>query len=106
LEQRQTWQAARARLDDIRAWCGTAAANVSAFSYQARRGALDALNVQVTLWRADHQPRWEITADVRLNQPASDCVANTPALGSPSGRPGTLPVSSSGSSGTSSQSTG
>ena len=49
------------------AWVMPSRAHVT---YEERRLALDALGVQMHIWRTDHTPRYEITASVPLDEPA------------------------------------
>lgn len=69
LARAQGWQRAQGQLSDIQAWCRTVAANLAGLTYQDKRLALDALGVQVLVWRADHQPRWDIRASIPLDPP-------------------------------------
>ncbi|HEV2107404.1 MAG TPA: zinc ribbon domain-containing protein, partial [Thermomicrobiales bacterium] len=55
------WQADQARLADLATWCERVAGNLPALTYAAKRDALAALGVQVSVWRTDHSPRWELT---------------------------------------------
>jgi site-specific DNA recombinase len=80
LERRHTWQAAMDRLHEIQTWCHTVSANLGDFTYSQKRMALDALGVEVRVWRADREPeRWEILADVPLNGAAGSIVSPTAA---------------------------
>lgn len=49
------------RLADLAMWCGRVAGNLPTLTYQEKRMVLDALGVSVKVYRADHDPRWEIT---------------------------------------------
>ena len=60
------WEDAQGRLGDLRAWCGTVADNVDTLSYDEKRDALRALDVQVTFWRKDHGRRYEIAESLPL----------------------------------------
>jgi hypothetical protein len=40
---------------------------LTGLSYSQRRMALDALGIQVTLYRADHEPRYVIIANIPLS---------------------------------------
>jgi site-specific DNA recombinase len=62
LARRAEWEAATARLAGIEAWCRGVATQLAAFTYEDKRAALTALQVKVTLYRADHTPRWVVTA--------------------------------------------
>lgn len=55
--RRAGWEMAPSRLHEIKSWCGDVAARLGTLTYQQKRLALDALGVQVTLWRTDHSPR-------------------------------------------------
>lgn len=67
LRRQNAWQAAQERMGDITQWCRTVAGNLGTLSYQEKRLALDALGVQVQLWRVDHTPRYEIRASIPLD---------------------------------------
>lgn len=62
------WEAAQKRLTDLAEWCGTVAGNLDALNYEQRRLALTALGVKVKLYRADHDPRYEITASIPVDR--------------------------------------
>jgi site-specific DNA recombinase len=65
IEQRRgMWDAARTNLDRLNEWCATVAANIDELTWEQKRLALDALCISVTLFRADHDPRFVITATV------------------------------------------
>lgn len=49
------------RLNDLATWCDRVAGNLPTLTYQEKRTVLDALGVSVVVYRADHEPRWEIT---------------------------------------------
>lgn len=49
------------RLNDLSHWCQRVAGNLLTFAYQDKRMVLEALGVSVRVFRADHEPRWEIT---------------------------------------------
>ncbi|MCL4465626.1 MAG: recombinase family protein [Chloroflexi bacterium] len=66
LARQESWQAAQGRLDDLEASCRAIAMNLETLTYQQRRLALDALGVSVTVYPADHAPRWIITANIPL----------------------------------------
>lgn len=68
--------AARERLQHLEDWCRAVAARLAGFDYAKKRLALDALGVTVTVWRADHDPRYEITAGIPLE---GEIVSPTPA---------------------------
>jgi site-specific DNA recombinase len=48
-------------LNNITSWCHRVSKNLSTLTYQEKRLILDALGVSVRVFRADHEPRWEIT---------------------------------------------
>jgi site-specific DNA recombinase len=70
LGQQQARQVTRDRLADLETWCYGVAANLESLTYEERRLALDALGVQVRIYRTDHTPRYEIIASVPLNDVA------------------------------------
>ena len=62
LGRRSAWLLAQERIADVRAWCNRVAKNIDRLTFAEKRDALVALDVRVKLWRADHEPRYEITA--------------------------------------------
>jgi hypothetical protein len=66
LGRRSAWLIAQERIVDVRAWCEKVAKNIDRLTYAEKRDALVALDVRVKLWRADQQPRYEITASIPL----------------------------------------
>ncbi len=69
LGRRDGWRAARGRLGDLELWCRRVARNFESLGYADRRLLLDALAVQVKVWKYGHEPRWEIAARVPLEGP-------------------------------------
>lgn len=63
LGRHQEWEAAQQQLREIERWCAVAAENMQDAPYERKRQALGVFNVQVTVYRADHSPRYEIVAD-------------------------------------------
>jgi len=64
LRRQESWATNQADLDGLEQWCRTVAENAANLSYHDKRMALDALGFGVTLYRADHEPRYVITADL------------------------------------------
>jgi site-specific DNA recombinase len=64
--RRERAHAAEARLMDLEAWRRTVASRLESPTYELRREILAALEATVTLWRADHTPRYEIGLSVPL----------------------------------------
>ena len=52
---------------DVVVWCRQVAARLDALTYEHRRLALDALNVNARGFRHDHEPRYIITAFIPLD---------------------------------------
>ena len=52
--------AARERLLELSEACQLVSANLQRFSYEQRRLALEAFDIQVKVWKSDHGPRWTI----------------------------------------------
>lgn len=67
-DQHRNWQHAQERLEDLQAWCRTVAERLGALTYEQKRLALDALGIRVQLWKADHTPRFQITATIPLDR--------------------------------------
>ncbi len=67
LRRREAWQAAEEQLGSLTEWCRMVAAKLGQLTYEEKRLALEALGVQVVVYRADHDPRWEITASIPLD---------------------------------------
>jgi site-specific DNA recombinase len=59
--QRETWRLVQDRLEDLDAWRQKVATNLGGITYEERRLALRALGVEATVWRTDHDPRFDIT---------------------------------------------
>ena len=49
------------RLTDLSDWCERVAGNLPTLAYEDKRMVLEALGVSVRVFKADHDPRWEIT---------------------------------------------
>ena len=75
----QAWSTAQERLGAVQQWCSTVAANIRTLTYAEKRIALDALGVEVRVWRADHEPRYEIRASIPLDAPSTAIVSTTTA---------------------------
>jgi site-specific DNA recombinase len=73
LSRRERWEADQARLGSLAAWCERVKTRLAGFDYAKKRLALDAFDVRVTVWRADHSPRWRVTADPSLDEPDEAC---------------------------------
>jgi site-specific DNA recombinase len=75
IEQRQaSWEQAQEQLEGLEAWRQHVAKNLDTLTYDGRRRALDALGIHITLYAADHDPRYVITASIPLE---SDVVYST-----------------------------
>ncbi|MDP8922556.1 MAG: recombinase family protein [Chloroflexota bacterium] len=71
--RRAGWEEGQRRLADLQAWCRHVSTRLSELTYDQKRLALEALGVQVRVWRTDHEPRYEITAQFHLDDlPAPD----------------------------------
>jgi site-specific DNA recombinase len=57
-------QADLGRLRTIQQWQDRVAANLDDLDYAGRRDALVAVGFKMTVWKADHAPRWEIVVDI------------------------------------------
>ncbi len=73
-----TDSAERERLADLATWCQRVGANLATLSYVERRMVLDALGVRVKVYRADHNPRWELTM---APLPVVPSTGNSSAMG-------------------------
>lgn len=51
----------RKRIEGLMKWCSRVAENLPKLTYDEKRLALEALGVTVKVYRADHEPRWEMT---------------------------------------------
>ncbi len=81
LQRQACRELARKRLWDVQEWCAKVAAGLGNMSYQQKRLALDALGVEVRVFRADHEPRYVITAEIPLADAPGDDVVLTPIIG-------------------------
>ena len=59
-EKQVQWDDILKVLSEFRQWCIDTAGNVENASYDEKRRAIRALGVKVTIWRTDHNPRYEI----------------------------------------------
>lgn len=78
--ERESWEFAQCRLDDLASWCQVVAHNIDLLNYEGRRLALDALGIQVRVWSTSHSPRYEIkmlpdVAGVQINGPQTESGA-------------------------------
>jgi hypothetical protein len=78
--QQTAWQSTQDRLNDFFTYCQGVAGNLDTMSYAEKRHLLMALDVEAQLYRTDHSPRWEITADF-------DGIVDRTAFSSCSGGP-------------------
>ena len=69
LARRASWATGQQRLADLQAWCRQVGTRLRDLTYQQRRMALDALGIEVRVWKADHDPRYSITANIPLDEP-------------------------------------
>ena len=86
--RRDEWQRAQQQIAEIREWCQAVAEELPTLDYAGRRRWLEALNVEVRLWRKDVMPRWIATARIPLESPIvfdSSCGANGTCGSRPAG---------------------
>lgn len=84
LAQRDAWQAAQHRLDDLQTWCSTVASRLDTLTYEQKREALYALGVRVLVYSRDHTPHYSIEANIPLEVPsATGAVVSATSSGSP-----------------------
>ena len=69
LRRKVGFDAGMKRLNDLQSWCKSVSVRRGEFTYEQRRTALDALGVQVRVWRTDHEPRYAVTASIPLDTP-------------------------------------
>lgn len=84
--RRSAWEAMRVTLDGFNEWSATIANRIEQLSFKEKRMVLDALGVYVVVYRSEHNPRYEIFADI---DPA--VVSSTSGSTYPSARPYTVP---------------
>ncbi len=75
--RRASWEASQRQLVAVQDWCHSLAAKLGRLTYQEKRIALDALNVQVRIFVKDHSPRYVITASIPLEEVSEDAAAFT-----------------------------
>jgi hypothetical protein len=66
VERQRTWQEQQHNLESLTDWCRTVSANLERFSFKERRMVLDALGMAAKVFRADHEPRFVIAAEINL----------------------------------------
>jgi hypothetical protein len=71
----------RRRIADLATWCGRVAENLALLTYAEKWMVLEALGVSVLLYRADHDPRWELTMEPLPVSPAGEGIAYTSTAG-------------------------
>lgn len=64
--RRALWERTQETLDRIESWRARVAINLARLTYELKRDILRAMDVRVTLWPADHAPRYAIEASVPL----------------------------------------
>ena len=69
LGRRASWAAGRERIASTKTWCRKVGARLDQMTYDQKRTALDALGVQVRVWKSRHDSRYLITAGVPLDPP-------------------------------------
>lgn len=67
LRRREAWLSAESQLGSLTEWCRTVAARLGHLTYEEKRLALEALGVQATVYRKDHDPRYVITASIPMD---------------------------------------
>ncbi|MFN8472253.1 MAG: recombinase family protein [Anaerolineae bacterium] len=72
LTRRTTWEAAQAQITELEKWCRQVAERLDDFSYEQRRLALQALGIQVLVFRESHDPRYIIKATIPLTENGSE----------------------------------
>lgn len=60
MSQRAVWEEAQHYLADLDTWVATMAHNLPDLNYEEKRELLEYFGFRVTIWRADHAPRFEI----------------------------------------------
>ena len=69
LERRQGWLDAQRRAEEVQSWLAELRGAVEDMPYELKRKALAALDIRVTVHPKNHEPRWEATASI----PLDDC---------------------------------
>jgi site-specific DNA recombinase len=64
LGRHATALAARGRVLGLTVWCRRLGRRLDELGYAEKRVAVEAFGVEVRVWRADHAPRWTLTASV------------------------------------------
>ena len=70
--ERRGWERARNHLDDLQWWCHVQSGRLADLTYDQKRLALFALNVETTVWSKDHGPRFTTRMQIDLDQALSD----------------------------------
>jgi site-specific DNA recombinase len=97
MTRRSAWRAARARVEELQAWCRQVAARLTTLDHAGKQLALDALGVSVAIYARGRSPRFMITARIPLTPTPGTRPRPTPTLGMtpmPSTRPSTIPPTS------------
>jgi site-specific DNA recombinase len=67
IARRAQWEQAQEHVSQIVQWCSRVASRLDELTYQQKRMALEALGVKVKLYRHNHDPRYVIEANVRID---------------------------------------
>lgn len=67
LARRVGWEEGQRRLADLQQWCKRVSTRLITLTYEQKRLALEALGVGIKVWKADHDPRYIITAHLDLD---------------------------------------
>ena len=78
LKRRAGWEEAQRRLSDLQHWCKRVSTRLADLTYDQKRLALEALGVEIRVWKADHEPRYIITAEVNLEELRESDRASVP----------------------------
>jgi site-specific DNA recombinase len=62
------------RLGDLASWCSRVASNLATLTYEQKRLVLEALGVQVRVWRSDHEPRWQLDMSLPVESGAPEIL--------------------------------
>jgi site-specific DNA recombinase len=67
LARQCAWETAQQHLSDLEIWCRTVAERLTTITVAEKRLALEALGVQVRVWRAGCTPRHQITMSIPID---------------------------------------
>jgi hypothetical protein len=62
----QDWEAAQSKLQELEEWCEDIASKIEQLTWEEKWVPLEALGINVKVWRTEHDPRVYIGTDLKF----------------------------------------